>query len=58
MTTGEATWDDYRLNVRLLSDTDQGIGVLFRYQTMTTTTGSPWTGRAASADSSKKHQAR
>jgi hypothetical protein len=32
MTTGEATWTDYRLSVRLLSLTDQGIGVLFRYQ--------------------------
>ncbi len=31
-TAGNLNWADYRLSVRLLSDTDQGIGVVFRYQ--------------------------
>jgi hypothetical protein len=32
LTAGDGTWTDYRLSVRLLSDTDQGIGVVFRHQ--------------------------
>jgi hypothetical protein len=32
VTAGETTWTDYRLTVRLFSNTDQGIGTLFRYQ--------------------------
>jgi hypothetical protein len=29
---GDAAWTDYRLSVRLISDTDQAVGVIFRYQ--------------------------
>src|SRR5690606_6786920 len=29
---GDATWTDYRLSVRLRSDDDDAIGVMFRYQ--------------------------
>ncbi len=31
-TAGNPNWADYRLSARLLSDTDQGIGAVFRYQ--------------------------
>jgi hypothetical protein len=31
-TTGDAGWTDYELQVRLMSQDDDGIGVMFRYQ--------------------------